>query len=73
MLKKEQIELFLGEFVSVGVPHLVVDDKLFFYYGRIIKVDENEVTLQTRSGYKIIPVAQIQDIHRSNWGMQQND
>ena len=63
MLTKEQIETFLGEFVSVGVQHLILDDKLFFYYGTLIKVDEQVLTQKTTTGYKLVPLAQVLDIH----------
>jgi hypothetical protein len=63
MLTKEQIVLFLGDFISVGVQHSIIPDKLFFYYGVLIKCDEEEITLRTKDGFKIVKIEQVLDIH----------
>jgi len=65
MLKKENIENYLNKNISVGVPHLVIDDRLFFFYGILINVSETEITIKTKNGYKIIPIEQIQDLHEN--------
>lgn len=67
MLNKDEILLFLGELISVGVQHTVLPDRLFFYYGILIKVDENVLTLRTNDGFKIVPIEQVLDIHTDNW------
>ncbi|MCJ7571817.1 MAG: hypothetical protein MUO82_08075 [Candidatus Thermoplasmatota archaeon] len=67
MLNKEEILLFLGELISVGVQHTVLPERLFFYYGVLIKVDENALTLRTNDGFKIVPIEQVLDIHTDNW------
>ncbi|MEO5350851.1 MAG: hypothetical protein H7836_14585 [Magnetococcus sp. YQC-3] len=67
MLNKEQIEVFLGKYVSIGVQHLVESSKLFFYYGTLIKVDDEILTLRTNTGFKIVPLNQVLDIHTDNW------
>jgi hypothetical protein len=63
MLRKEELELFLGKPVSIGVPHAILPDKLFFYYGILKFVSENEVKLETNNGFKLVPIDQIMDIH----------
>jgi len=63
MLSKEEIELFLDKNVSIGVPHSIMEGQLFFYYGRLIYVDFDEIKLETKNGFKIVPIKMIQDIH----------
>ena len=65
MIKKEEIELFLHRYVAIGTPHSVIDGKLFFYYGTLIYVDSEELKLETRNGYKIVPLILIKDIHET--------
>lgn len=63
MIKKEEIERFIGLFISIGVPHITREGKLFFYYGYLKSVTDSEVKLETKNGFKLIPLNQIQDIH----------
>jgi len=65
MLEKEYIEAFIEKNVSVGVPHLILDNRLFFYYGILKSVTRNEITLQTKNGFKIIQIEEIKDIHKN--------
>lgn len=63
MLTKENLEPFLNRNVSIGVSHLFMQDRLFFYYGCLTQVTETEILLQTKIGFKRIPLDQILDVH----------
>jgi len=64
MLKKEELELFLGKHIAIGVPHIVDSDRLFYYYGTLIYVDYRQIKLETKNGFKLVPIDLIQDIHK---------
>lgn len=70
MITKEEIEKFLFKNVSIGVPHLVCYDKLFFYYGILIEVNNTEIKLRTNNGFKIVLIENIQDIHITPGGQR---
>jgi hypothetical protein len=63
MLNKKIIDSFLNKSVSVGVPHIILPDRLFFYYGRLHEVTGSSITLETKQGFKIVPIEQIKDLH----------
>ena len=63
MIDKEEIKEFLGQYISVGVEHNVIPGKLFFYYGYLKKVDDTEIKLETKHGFKIVTINTIMDIH----------
>jgi hypothetical protein len=60
---KEDLTIFLYEFVSVGVPHSTVQGQLFFYYGKLKEVTEKEIKLETKTGLRLISIENIIDIH----------
>jgi len=62
MLSKDEIEHFLNKPVSVGVPHVVMEGQLFFYYGRLIYVDSEEIKLETKKGFRVVPIEQIKSL-----------
>ena len=66
MLEKKDIEQFLDEFVAIGVPHGIVPDKLFWYFGTLKDINNFEVKIELygKDGYKLIPISDIQDIRR---------
>jgi hypothetical protein len=63
MLKKDDLEKFLDEAVSVGVPHSIIEGRLFYYYGKLSNVSEGEIKLETNNGIRLISVEDIIDIH----------
>lgn len=42
----------IGKIVEVGTPETV-------YYGKLVEVNENEVYLETESGWLVIPVERV--------------
>ncbi len=68
MIEEKEIKKFLGPHVAVGVRNDFLSDKLFFYFGKIIEVDDHELKIKTSNGFKIIPLGQIKDIHIANGG-----
>ena len=62
MLRKEEIKIFLNKPVSVGVPHAVIDGRLFFYYGRLTHIDDCEIQIETENGFRIVPIEQIKSM-----------
>lgn len=63
MIDSKEIEPFLNKYVSIGVPHDIISGKLFFYFGWLRYIDNLEVKIETNNGFRIIPIANIQDIH----------
>jgi len=62
MIERNEIEPFLNKYIAVGVPHDIMDGKLFFYYGILKYVDNLEIKLETNNGFKIIPIHTIRDL-----------
>ena len=69
MIEPLEIKKLQHNYVAVGVPHEIIQGKLFFYFGTLKNIDENEIKLEINNGYKIIPIDQIMEIHKEN----QND
>lgn len=68
MIDSIEIEPFLDKYVRIGVPHDIIPDKLFFYYGYIKYIDSEEVKIETNNGFRIIPIQKIMDIHLAHGG-----
>ena len=64
----EEIKPFLNEHVAVGVPHTTYPGKLFFYFGILKRVDDTEVTIQEKNGFRSVLVSNIKDIHKPYGG-----
>jgi len=63
MITKEELLPFKDKHISVGVPNFYIYDKTFFYYGTLLEVTETEIKLQTKKGYKIVPISSITSFH----------
>lgn len=63
LIDRKEIEGFLNKYIAVGVPHDIIPHKLFFYYGRLENIVEDDIKLNLKNGFKIIPIDQIRDIH----------
>ena len=70
MIDSKEIEPFLDEYVAVGVPHDIIPNKLFFYFGKLKYVDSEEVQMELKNGFKIIPIENIRDIHKARGGQR---
>ncbi len=68
MIEVIEIEPFLDKYVGIGIPHDIIPDKLFFYFGKLRYVDSTEVKIETFNGFKIIPLQKIMDIHLAQGG-----
>jgi len=64
----DDIIVLLGEYVSVGLQHYDYPDQLFWYYGTLTKVTDEEIKLRMNHGSKIIPISAIREIKRKNGG-----
>jgi hypothetical protein len=62
LIELEEIEKFLNYYVRIGVPHDVISNRLFFYFGFIKYVDSTELKLETKKGFRIIPLENVRDI-----------
>lgn len=64
MLKNEDFDKFIDENVTIGVPHRVISDKLFFYYGKLEAVDTKHAKLNLKDGQgiRLIPISKILEI-----------
>ena len=63
MIEVSDVETFFHKYVAIGVAHDLIPGKLFFYFGYVNYVDNAEVKLETKNGFKIIPLGGIMDIH----------
>ena len=64
MIEPIEIKKFLYQYIAVGVPHEIIPDKLFFYFGTLKKIYQNEIKIETNRGFKIIPINNIMEIHK---------
>lgn len=65
MIEKQDIEKFLNEYVRLGVPHDIIPNRLFFYFGIVKHVDSKEIKIETKTGYRIIQLENVKDIQKS--------
>ncbi len=63
MFRKEDLIIFLDKLLSVGIPHTIIEGRLFYYYGKLIEIDAKEIKLETETGFRLISVEKIVDIH----------
>jgi hypothetical protein len=63
MIVYEEIRPFLGEFVDVGVAHRFIPGRLFWFYGKLIQINNDYVKLKIREGFKLVAIDDIQQIH----------
>ena len=70
-MNAKEILPFINENVGVGIPHWE-EDRLFYYYGTIIKVTETYIILHIPNGIKEIEINKIKQIFLidKNRGMQ---
>ena len=66
VLRIEEIESFLNQTVSIGVPHLILEGQLFFHYGILKYVDSEEIQIQTKDGFRRIPIKNIVAIRKDS-------
>jgi len=62
-MNPEELHRYLDRDVVVAVPHFFIPDKLFFYHGRVLNVDDDSITIKTKKGgLSTIKISQIQQI-----------
>ena len=67
-MKKEELERFVNKTIAIGTPHSHKPNGLFFYYGKLSKLGDETLTLETRDGDMLITydrVLQLKDISAS--------
>ena len=66
MIERKDIEPLKNDFVAVGVPHDIIPDRLFFYYGTLTEINNSyvKIELPNGNGYKLIPINDIHDIQK---------
>lgn len=62
LIDSNELEPFLNKYVRIGIPHDIVPNKLFFYFGWLKYIDNLEVKIETNNGFRIIPLNSIMDI-----------
>ena len=68
MIDIDELKPFLNRYCAVGVPHDIIEGKLFFYFGTLKNIDSDKVKIETKNGIKIIPIENIFDIHATHGG-----
>ena len=61
----EDVEGFLNKYVAVGVPHDLIYNRLFYYFGFLKSIENKEITIRTKNGFKIIPIENIKHIYET--------
>ncbi len=62
-LSREDLKEFLNEYVTIAIPHLVLD-RPFFHTGILTEVDDYYITIKIKDGYKQISINDILEIRR---------
>jgi len=62
-MNRNEIEEFLNEYVTIAIPHLVLD-RPFFHTGILTEVGDYYVTIKIKDGYKQICINDITEIRR---------
>ena len=62
-MNRERIEGFLGWIVAVGVPHYYDENKLFYLFGKLTDVNDEEITLVMEDEVKQVRLDEIKHIH----------
>jgi len=64
-MNRNDCEEFLNEFVTVAVPHIILD-RPFFITGILKEVTDRYLKLKIKDGYKQIFIDDILEIRRDN-------
>jgi len=64
MIGVEHLILFLHQYVKVGCPHLFDSMRIFWYFGRLIEVNDDTIVIQEGQSLRSIPIKQILTIER---------
>jgi len=60
----ESARKYIGREVKVGVPHHDDYNRLFYYYGRLKKVEADDtLVLETKYGIIFVDINQIKQFH----------
>ncbi|MEF8848856.1 MAG: hypothetical protein V5A68_06955 [Candidatus Thermoplasmatota archaeon] len=62
-IDRKELEKFISLYVAVGVDHLYKPDDLFFFYGKLKKIGDSEIKLETKKGIKLIKIKEIREIY----------
>ncbi len=69
MMKCDECNEFVGEYVDIATKHYDFPDRFFYYTGLLKEVNEEFSKLKTRTGYKLIPLGDIFEIRLSKEGV----
>ena len=61
-MKKEYIKNYENKLVNIGVPHLVLDHRLFYHTGKIIEITNEYLTLKKNDSIKQIRLEDVIEI-----------
>jgi len=64
-LEQKDLEPFINKYIAVGVPHEIITGRLFFYFGTLQEITSTDIKLKTDNGYKIVPFADILELHET--------
>jgi hypothetical protein len=59
LIQVERLMLFLYHNVQVGCPHLFDSLKIFWYHGRLIEVNDDDIVLKIGDSLRVIPIKHI--------------
>lgn len=69
MLKCNECNEFVGEYVDIGTKNYDFPDRFFYFTGLLKEVNEEFAKLKTRAGYKLISLNDIFEIRFSREGV----
>jgi len=67
-MKKDFFEEFKNEFCDVGIPHRFIDNRLFYYTGRVIELTDEFLVLKNSKEVKQISLKDIKEIRKHGGG-----
>ena len=70
-MKAENCREYLNKRVGVGVPHWVIPDKLFYYFGELVAVKDEYVIIQDVKGLRQIEIRNIRQIVNDREGQHE--
>ena len=62
----EKFKSYIGKPVAVAIPHRFDENRYFYHFGKLISIDDDTLTVDTKNGLVFIPKEQIKQLTVEN-------
>jgi ribosome maturation factor RimP len=58
----KKFKIYIGKPIAVAIPHNYDTSRFFYHFGKLISVDDDTLTVETKTGLVFIPKEQVKQI-----------